>query len=241
MKGLVWRVSLVALIACTVASQGCLVPWAKYLKLKRRFEQAEKDLAERDRQLSDDQTRIQALNNDLDILRRVVKLYEDKYKDAAKMKADAQEAVSDLERRLQKFASERGGIDVLSGRVISIRNTLLFETGKAIISDEGKKVLADLAQEFKGTGEVFQIDGHTDDQRVAKQETVRKHTDNWGLSAHRAAAVLRLLAQNGIAENRMYLRAFSMYRTRVSNDSPENRSKNRRVDIGFLPAAAPAP
>jgi hypothetical protein len=41
-------------------------------------------------------------------------------------------------------------------------------------------------------------------------------------------------------ERRMYIRAFSMYRSRVPNTSAENRSKNRRVDVMILPAGGPA-
>lgn len=244
MKCTLWKVGLVALFACSVASQGCLVPWSKYIKLKRQLEQLQKELAEKDSQLSDDQTRIQALNNDLATLRQLVKLYEDKSKDADKMRATAEQAVSTLQGRLDDFAKKYpGGVVANPDGSVTLKNTLLFETGKATLSDKGRQVLGDLAKEFQGTGEVFQIDGHTDDQRVAQPDTVRDHTDNWGLSAHRALAVLRVLGQSGIANNRLYIRAFSMYRPRASNDSPENRSQNRRVDVMFLPgpAAAPAP
>jgi hypothetical protein len=70
-----------------------------------------------------------------------------------------------------------------------------------------------------------------------KPETIREHKDNWGLSANRALAVLRFLAHSGIAENRMYICAFSMHRPRAANDSDANRGKNRRVELMFLPGA----
>lgn len=237
MKRLVWRGSLVAVLACTLASQGCLVSWGKYLKVKRQLKQAQEEVAEKDSMLSNLQTRIDGLRNQLTSKDQLIKLYHDKYENAQEMAEKVRTELEKVRSRVEEYARRTPGAeyDPTTG-AIHLANTLLFETGKAVISDKGKAALQDLAQEFKDTGEIIQIDGHTDDQRVVRPETKRKHTDNWGLSAHRALAVLRSIAKAGMPERRMYTRAFSMYRPRKPNDSSENRSKNRRVDIMILPA-----
>jgi chemotaxis protein MotB len=241
MKRFVWKGSLVAVLACTLASQGCLVPWGKYLKVKRQLEQCQEEVAEKDSMLSNLQTRIDGLRNQLTSKDQLIKLYQDKYEDAQEMAEKVRSELEKVRSRVEEYAQRTPGAeyDPNTG-ALHLANTLLFETGKAVISDKGKAALQDLAQTFQGTGDALQIDGHTDDVRVAQPETKRKHTDNWGLSAHRALAVLRSLAQGGMPERRMYIRAFSMYRPRVPNSSAENRGKNRRVDIMILPAGGPA-
>ncbi len=240
-----FRAGAVALIALSVASSGCIVPWSKYIKLKKRYDQLAVEVERKDSQLADDQERIASLTEELKSKDQLIKLYEDKKKDAERIAADTAAKLKALQDRLDKLAGEYEGVERIPGG-IAITDQLLFPLGSADISPEGQKLLQRIAGDFKGSNEIIQIDGHTDDTRVAKPETVKKFTDNWGLSAARALAVLRLLARNGIPETRLFARAFSMYKPRVPNTSPANKAKNRRVEVYFLPpdylkAAAPAP
>ena len=59
--------------------------------------------------------------------------------------------------------------------------------------------------------------------------------------ALRSRAVLHFLAKEGVAETRMYLRAFSMFRPRLPNTSPDNKGKNRRVEVMFFPESSVQP
>ena len=246
MKPTLLKAGVVALMACAVASQGCLVPWNKYIGLKRKYEDAVAELERKDRQLADANTRIQQLNDELKTKNQIVKLYEDKKREAEALAAQARAQLDKLQKRLEEIARTHGpGVEVIEGGIL-IRDQLLFPLGSAEVSEKGKKLLADVAAKFKNTNEVIQVDGHTDDIPVKKPETVKKFGDNWGLAAMRAVAVARLLEKNGIPGKRIYIRGFSMYRPRVPNTSPENRSKNRRVEVMFLPpqaagAAKPAP
>ena len=241
-----FRAGAVALIALSAASNGCIVPWSKYIKLKRQYDQLAVEVERKDSQLADDQERIASLTEELKSKDQLIKLYEDKKTDAERIAAETAGKLKALQDRLDKLADDYGeGVERIPGG-IAITDQLLFSLGSADISAEGQKLLQRIAGDFKGSSEIIQIDGHTDDTRVAKPETVEKFTDNWGLSAARALAVLRLLARNGIPETRLFGRAFSMYKPRVPNTSPANKAKNRRVEVYFLPpeqlrAAEPQP
>lgn len=235
MKGIVSKLGLVALLALMMGAQGCLVPWAKYISLKRKYDEAVRELAMKDSQLADLNTRLDVLREQLNQANQIIKLF-----DAAKAEAlaAAQRSRGELDR-VQKMLDDiagKFGPDVERvGESLIVRDRLLFALGSADVSEEGKKLLEEIAAKFKDGTDVLQIDGHTDDVRVAKPETVAKFVNNWGLAAMRARAVLDILAQAGIPERRMFLRAFSMHRPRNPNDTPENRARNRRVEVAFIP------
>ncbi|MBU0673895.1 MAG: OmpA family protein [Proteobacteria bacterium] len=71
----------------------------------------------------------------------------------------------------------------------------------------------------------FELNGHTDNSG--------SRTYNLELSLKRAQAVADYLAQQGISSSRMKIQGFGPDQPRKKNDSPENRRKNRRVEIKF--------
>ena len=74
MKTRVFRAGVAALIALSVASQGCLVPWSKYIKLKRQYDQLAREVERKDSQLADDQERISSLGEELNRKDQLIKL-----------------------------------------------------------------------------------------------------------------------------------------------------------------------
>ena len=240
MKGYLGKAGMVALIALTMASEGCLVPWRKYIALKRKYDEAIRELAAKDSQLADANTRIEALREQLKAKDQLIALYADKGKDADERIRRAKEEFDRVMADLKRFQSGHPDVDVVDGTMI-IKDELLFATGSDELSEAGRKLLQDFANQFKATGDVLQIDGHTDDVRVAKPATVARFGSNWGLSAFRAKAVLEFLAKSGLPESHMYLRAFSMYKPRLANTSDSSRAKNRRVEVMVFPPEALAP
>ncbi len=239
MKGTVGRIGVVALLALSMLCQGCVVGWKKYIALKRKYDESVRELAAKDSQLADANTRIDALRDQLKAMQQLNLLFKDKGDQADAL---AKKAREDYERIMKELDKLRGieGVEVVDNRVI-MPDTLLFALGSAEVSPAGRKVIEQIADRFKGGAEILEIDGHTDDIRVVKPETVRKFEDNFGLAAFRAKAVLNLLAKCGVAENRMYIRAFGMHRPRLPNTDDASRAKNRRVEIAFFPAKAEAP
>jgi chemotaxis protein MotB len=233
------------LIATSFASQGCLVPWSKYLKVKRRVDELEAELREKDSQLADDAVLIQTLRDQLTAKDQLIKLYEKEKEEAVALTRATKEELdalkNKLEKQMQDFAARHKDVSYENGG-FNIKSSLLFEFASDKVSAEGMAVLKDLAAEFKGTGAIFQVDGHTDDVPVKRPESVKRFIDNWGLSANRACAVVRVLSENGMTGDRLYARAFSKFRPKAQGATEAARSQNRRVEIYLLPTGpAPAP
>ena len=80
----------------------------------------------------------------------------------------------------------------------------------------------------KGTG-LITIEGHTDNVPMAFSERFRS---NWDLSAARSAAVADYLLNNSsVSDGRINVTGSADTKPLASNDTPEGRSKNRRIEV----------
>ncbi len=115
---------------------------------------------------------------------------------------------------------------------INMRDGVVFDPGKATIKPEALPILDIIAEELKVyTDSDFRIEGHTDDIPIS---TVQ-FPNNWVLSAVRATNVgLYFLDVKGFDPYRMSTEGFGEYRPVASNDTPEGRAMNRRVEIKIL-------
>lgn len=121
------------------------------------------------------------------------------------------------------------------GLVISLAADNFFMEGSADIDiEETREVLLRLSDFFKDPelkNRKFRIEGHTDDTPVSETS---KFISNWELSAARSMNVLHYLADYGVNENRFSVAGFADTMPKFSNDTPEGRAYNRRVDIIIL-------
>jgi len=148
---------------------------------------------------------------------------------------------TDLRGKLQKELSDREVEisrlkDQLSVRVL---DKILFKTGRADIQPAGQKVLEKLATVLRETDDMIRVEGHTDNVPIGAG-LKEKYFSNWELSGARAASVVRFFQESGAKIDPLRLEpvGFGEYRPVVSNDSPENKQRNRRVEI-VLTAAKP--
>lgn len=102
---------------------------------------------------------------------------------------------------------------------------ILFETGKATITPESAQAIAEIAKLLQADPALkIHVVGHTDN--------VGDIAGNLALSEKRAAAVLQaLVANHGIAADRLNAHGCGQFAPVASNDSDEGRSKNRRVEL----------
>lgn len=117
---------------------------------------------------------------------------------------------------------------------VTADHDMLFRLGSAEVTAEGEAALARLAQVLNGADyrdAMVVIEGHTDDTPVTREQTVRAFGDNWGLSAMRAAAVIRVLQAKGIDAKRLRGSFSGEHRPAVPNTNRENKAQNRRVEI----------
>lgn len=122
------------------------------------------------------------------------------------------------------------GVDVSQGRegvTLRIDDSLLFSSGRAQLTDQGRGVVANLGDVLEAFEGQISIEGHTDNIPIA---TVR-YPSNWELSAARAIAVLRYLKTRGLAVARMRAVGYADTRPMQNNATPKGRAANRRVEL----------
>jgi chemotaxis protein MotB len=116
---------------------------------------------------------------------------------------------------------------------ISISDKLLFKSGSYNVTDGAYTVLEKIAKVINDQPQMeVMIEGHTDTTPI-KRDIIQ---DNWDLSALRATSITRILQYKfGVKPNRLIAAARSQYIPLVSNDTPENKAKNRRTKIIIMP------
>ena len=156
--------------------------------------------------------------------------------------AAAEPAPSALEKALESVLGREGtlpGVEVASsmrGLVISLPEAGSFPAGRAELSAQARNVMLDLAQELRALPNLIRVEGHTDDVPIHTPQ----FASNWELSTARATTVVQYLIEAGGRDPaRLAAAGYAEYRPRLSNDSPDARARNRRVDIVVLdPTAA---
>ena len=155
--------------------------------------------------------------------------------------------VKDLEGELAKGNTQ---IEQLrEGLRTSLPAELLFTSGSADLSADGARVLADVAKNLRRdayAGYQILVEGHTDSVAV-RGSLAQRFPTNWELAGARAARVVRALESAGVDAKRLAAVSRGAEQPVASEDTPEGRAANRRIEIrliplpGAKPAAAPPP
>jgi chemotaxis protein MotB len=112
--------------------------------------------------------------------------------------------------------------------IIRFPGRAAFPSGNAELTHLFLPVLDKIGEILSVTKGQVIVAGHTDNTPISTQ-TFRS---NWDLSAARAVSVVhRLLAQGDITPDRISVQGFADSRPLVANDTHENQSTNRRVEI----------
>jgi len=115
---------------------------------------------------------------------------------------------------------------------VDISSDILFGSGVARLAGPAVPVLQRLADALKPFPNAIRVEGHTDDRRIQTSE----FPSNWELSAARAASVVHLFMDRGIAADRLAVMGFGQYRPAMSNLEITGRNANRRVAVLILDA-----
>jgi len=115
--------------------------------------------------------------------------------------------------------------------VVRFSEATTFPSGSEELKDEMFPILEKVEKVLAACeGEVI-VSGYTDDLPVKS----RRFRSNWDLSAARAVSVVhQLILNNKIDANRVSAAGRAETNSLVANDSPENRAKNRRVEISVF-------
>jgi chemotaxis protein MotB len=127
------------------------------------------------------------------------------------------------------------GID-REGIVIRLSGSYLFDSGRAELKPNSMAILDAIATELRPLDNEIRIDGHTDSMPIDSP----RYPTNWELSVARALAVTRHLTESdGVPASRLTAAGYGEFRPLVSNDTREDRAKNRRVEIHLLSTVQP--
>ena len=156
--------------------------------------------------------------------------------DIAKTYRDPGEVISGLKGALDK-AIEREGFEsqvkvsiTKRGVVLDISDAVLFDLGSADVNPVAYPLLDKIGDEIKRSSLSIGIEGHTDNLPIKTD----RFPSNWELSATRAVNVLRyFLEKKGVPSERLYAVGFGEHQPLFPNDTPQHRTKNRRVVIVF--------
>lgn len=112
--------------------------------------------------------------------------------------------------------------------IMELMGNVMFKAGDSKLLPDAERLFMKMIPVIKDTPYKVTVQGHTDDIPI----TNSFYPSNWELSSSRAASVVRFFIQNGQLEAERFT-AVGCAHTQplVENDTPENRSKNRRVSI----------
>jgi type VI secretion system protein ImpK len=139
--------------------------------------------------------------------------------------------LSDLEQQGTLSVEEDG-----ARSTVTISGSDLFASGSASINDQYRPVLQRIAEALNEVPGPVLIVGHTDDQPIRSF----KYQNNYELSAARAEAVVQELKPTMREPSRLRSTGVGSSQPRyLPPNTPENRARNRRVEIVHI-AEAPA-
>jgi chemotaxis protein MotB len=141
---------------------------------------------------------------------------------------------SDFFGRLRQILGSRPDIAVVGDRFV-FQSSVLFEAGKADVSDAGKKSLDRLAEAALDLEReippdipwILRIDGHTDARPIQDGQ----FKSNWELSAARAIAVAQYLISKGVDPHYLAAAGFGEYQPIDPGTTEEAYQKNRRIEL----------
>ncbi|WP_163835420.1 type VI secretion system protein TssL, long form [Spartinivicinus ruber] len=148
-----------------------------------------------------------------------------------------QQLQEELDQEAMKLANslreeiDKGNVEVeTKGRkiVIRVQEKGSFPSGSAELQPDFIPVMAKIADVLSGHKGNISVEGHTDSIPIDTEE----FPSNWSLASARAVSVAHeLMADTRMDQSRFQIKGLADTRPLVNNDTPNNRAKNRRVEI----------
>lgn len=188
-----------------------------------------------EQQLANEEQKIERMRAELQAARQAGNITEE---ELTEKRMKLQQTMSELERarsekaelakelaaakeKLSEFANIKEEDKKMT---ITLNGSILFEVGKATLRSTAERRLAEVATVLKNSdGPQILIEGHTDSQG--------KTALNQQLSKDRAQAVETFLIRKGVQPDRIRTMGMGESQPIATNDTPEGRANNRRVEI----------
>lgn len=139
-----------------------------------------------------------------------------------------QNVQQEMLKKLEALRQDNLEIEIEPGTItLRLPEAILFDTGRSQLLGGADQLLEKIAPVIKQYDYPVSVEGHTDNVPVKGG----RFPSNWELSSARASTVIRKLIELGIGDNRLQAIGYADTRPIDSNDSPQGRSNNRRVNI----------
>lgn len=115
--------------------------------------------------------------------------------------------------------------------IVHIMENASFDSGYADVRPEFLPALTKIAELIDNNSGEITVSGHTDNVPISNE----RFRSNWELSTSRAVSVAHvLLDRSSLEPERVIVTGHADTRPSAPNDTPENRAKNRRVDVSIV-------
>jgi len=141
-----------------------------------------------------------------------------------------------LSKSLKAFEGKGLTVNQRDGKVyVSMENKLLFESGSWAVGSEGKKAVVAVGTVLAQNPDIaVLIEGHTDNDKFGG--AIGQIENNWDLSTKRATAIVNILSENkAVKKENLTAAGRGEFAPLMSNDTPEGKAKNRRIEIILTP------
>lgn len=222
----------------------------KQAKSDRKVQDLEAALADEKDRVKDLSARIDKQSADLAAITRDKSKLQSSVEDMTralaeleKRRAEAESRIAEFKNLLSRFRAliDAGKLKVkiVEGRMVVVLATdILFGSGSASLSKDGKVAVAEVGQVLASIPRrAFQVEGHTDNVPIASAQ----YPSNWELAAARAITVLKAMVEAGLPADRISAASFGDTRPVASNDSRETKAQNRRIEIIIVPDLSQLP
>lgn len=117
------------------------------------------------------------------------------------------------------------------GLVVTLRESAFFPVGDDTLAESSYEMIGKIAAAIRSLPNPVRLEGHTDSIPIHN----RRFRSNWELSAARAIAMLEILEHRyEMPPGKLAIAGYADSAPVDSNDTPEGRARNRRVDVVIL-------
>ncbi len=156
---------------------------------------------------------------------------------------DIREEQNVVRKRVESYKERYPNIEIRrNGTIqnITFGSDLTFEPGSARLSNEGVRLVREIAGTIVGSEGRYrlenlseiQVSGHTDNVPINNAA----YRSNWELSTARARQVINSLIQGGVNPDSITMSAtgYAQYDPRASNATEQGRQRNRRIEMRLI-------
>ena len=142
----------------------------------------------------------------------------------------------DYQQLQAELAGDQAEITQLQGRLkVTFKADILFPEGGWEINQSARQTLSKIVPTLQGLQQTkVVVDGYTDNVPVGPELQRMGIASNLDLSSRRADTVVQFLKSQGVNPNLLSAQGFGATNPVASNDTPEGRAKNRRIEVTLV-------